>query len=260
MVVIILTVSFFASTIGAICGIGGGVIIKPVLDALGLFDAGTVNFLSGCTVLAMSGYSVAAGLIKGHTEIDLNRGTFLAVGAALGGITGKYLFEYIKSIFTAVGVVSAIQACVLFLITGATMAYTKKKEKIKTKEFRSKPMCVSIGLCLGLMSSFLGIGGGPINLAVLSYLFSMSSKIAAQNSLYIILISQISSLFITIGTNTIPSFSPPILLGMMTLGIIGGIYGRKVNNYIDDKKLDKLFFIILFIIMLICLYNFLKNI
>ena len=47
-------------------------------------------------------------------------------------------------------------------------------------------VCVLIGVFLGIMSSFLGIGGGPINFVVLFFFFSMSTKIAAENSLYII--------------------------------------------------------------------------
>ncbi len=43
---------------GAICGIGGGVIIKPTLDAFGVLSVSTISFLSGCTVLAMTCYSV----------------------------------------------------------------------------------------------------------------------------------------------------------------------------------------------------------
>lgn len=51
-------VSFLASTAGAICGIGGGVIIKPVLDLFQMASVSTISFLSGCTVLSMSLYSV----------------------------------------------------------------------------------------------------------------------------------------------------------------------------------------------------------
>lgn len=40
-------VSFFASIAGAICGIGGGVIIKPVLDMLGLGQRGNHQFSFG---------------------------------------------------------------------------------------------------------------------------------------------------------------------------------------------------------------------
>ena len=41
---IIFAVCLCASTIGGICGIGGGVIIKPVLDALGLMSVSAISF------------------------------------------------------------------------------------------------------------------------------------------------------------------------------------------------------------------------
>ena len=41
-------VSLAASVVGAICGIGGGVIIKPTLDVFGWASASTISFLSGC--------------------------------------------------------------------------------------------------------------------------------------------------------------------------------------------------------------------
>ena len=61
MAVFYLVISFLTSLVGAICGIGGGVIIKPTLDFLALADAATISFLSGCTVLAMSAYNVIRG-------------------------------------------------------------------------------------------------------------------------------------------------------------------------------------------------------
>ena len=47
-------VALGASVVGAICGIGGGVIIKPVLDLLHLETVPAISFFSGCTVLSMS--------------------------------------------------------------------------------------------------------------------------------------------------------------------------------------------------------------
>ena len=49
--VVFILVGFFASVIGCICGIGGGVIIKPVMDAFHLYSVSTVSFMSGCIVL-----------------------------------------------------------------------------------------------------------------------------------------------------------------------------------------------------------------
>ena len=52
--VILFCVCILASSIGAIVGAGGGVIIKPVVDMLGILPISTVSFCSGCTVLGMS--------------------------------------------------------------------------------------------------------------------------------------------------------------------------------------------------------------
>ena len=54
MAVLFFIISFLASVAGAICGIGGGVIIKPTLDMFHLASVSTISFLSGCTVLALS--------------------------------------------------------------------------------------------------------------------------------------------------------------------------------------------------------------
>ena len=54
MDILFFVVAFLSSIVGAICGIGGGVVIKPVLDMLQMGAPATINFLSGCTVLSMS--------------------------------------------------------------------------------------------------------------------------------------------------------------------------------------------------------------
>ncbi|MCH1969832.1 hypothetical protein [Romboutsia hominis] len=54
MNIIYFLVGIIATTIGAISGIGGGVIIKPVLDTLGNYDISTISILSSFTVFSMS--------------------------------------------------------------------------------------------------------------------------------------------------------------------------------------------------------------
>lgn len=75
--VVFLLFSFSSSLIGAICGIGGGVILKPGLDALGLYDTVTINFLSGCTVLAMTTYSLLHRLCKRSDTATEKKKVFL---------------------------------------------------------------------------------------------------------------------------------------------------------------------------------------
>ena len=58
MGILIFIICLLASVIGGICGIGGGVIIKPVLDAMGIMSVSAISFLSGLTVMSMSIISV----------------------------------------------------------------------------------------------------------------------------------------------------------------------------------------------------------
>ena len=115
-----------------------------------------------------------------------------------------------------------------------------------------------IGFLLGIMSSFLGIGGGPINLVVLFFFFSMSTKVAAQNSLYIILFSQATSFLQTLITRTVPDVSLLLLLGMVAAGLLGGIAGRSIYKKIDDNVVNKLFIALMAVIILINIYNTVK--
>ena len=248
-------VSFLASVVGAICGLGGGVVIKPVLDMLGLESVATISFLSGCTVLSMSCYSVTRALTKGDSGVDVRTGTPLAIGAALGGLAGKQLFDLLRSMFADQGMVGAVQAACLGAITLGTLIYTVNKGRIHTHRIAAPGACVAIGLVLGVMSSFLGIGGGPINLVVLYFFFSMETKTAAANSLYIILFSQLASLFTTLFTHTVPDFRWPVLLVMVGGGVGGGIVGRILNKRMDDRLVERLFMGLMGAIIVICVYN-----
>lgn len=250
-----LLVSFLASVAGAICGIGGGVIIKPVLDMFGLASVSTISFLSGLTVLSMSCYSVVRNAVSGGSQINVKTGTPLAIGAAVGGIVGKQLFSLVKGLFTDPNAVGAVQAACLATITLATLLYTIFKDRIRTHQVDGLGICLCIGLVLGIMSSFLGIGGGPINLVVLFFFFGMDTKTAAQNSLYIILLSQIASLLTTLLTHSVPDFAWSALILMVCGGIGGGMAGRAVNKKISGAAVDKLFMALMVVIIFISVYN-----
>lgn len=249
-------ISFAASTIGTICGIGGGVVIKPVLDMFDLLDVSVISFLSGCTVLGMSSYNVVCAQIKKESYIDLKLSTFLGIGAIIGGICGNQCFESVKTAVGNIRVVGEAQSMILLMVTIGTLIYTIKKDWIGEHHISSKSICILIGISLGCMSSFLGIGGGPINLVVLYFFFSMETKAAAQNSLYIIFLSQLANLVMTILRHNIPEFQPVLLAGMVGFGILGGIAGRKINKKIHEKAVERLFMSLMGIIILLCIYNF----
>ena len=252
---ICILVSFLASVIGSICGIGGGVIIKPVLDAWNLYSVSTISFISGCIVLSMSAYSVLEAKLTHKSTIEKGSGTQLGIGAALGGVLGKQLFDIAKTCFDDPNTIGAIQAAILFAVTFGTVVYTVRRANIHTYRIRNPLAVLSIGLSLGVISAFLGIGGGPLNLTVLYFFFSMEPKKAAQNSLYIILLSQSASLLVTMLRGAVPAFPVPVFLSMVCCGILGGALGRRINRRLDDRTVNRLFFYLLLVIMGICCYN-----
>ncbi len=255
MYIIFLLVSIFASLIGAICGVGGGIIIKPSLDALGILDVASISFLSGCTVLSMTLYSVVSSKIKKESRINFKVCTALAVGAVIGGVIGKTLFQMIWDQALNKDSVGFIQAVCLIVITVATLIYTLFRKRIKTHDFDNPFITIVIGVVLGIMSSFLGIGGGPVNLIVLFYFFSMDIKEAAENSLYIILFSQMASLVSAIVTQTIPNVDLVVLGLMVVGGVLGGILGRGVNKKIQPHTVGKLFIGLMAVVIVINIYN-----
>lgn len=258
MILVLLLISLGASVVGAICGIGGGVIIKPVLDALNIASVAEISFLSGCTVLCMSCYSVGKALIAKESLVRFDTGTPLGIGAALGGILGKNLFSILQRAAAQSERVGGYQAVCLAIVTAATLIYTLNKQIIPTKNIRNHLVCVAVGLTLGIMSSFLGIGGGPINLVVLYYFFSMETKEAAQNSLYIIVISQLTSLLTTVISGNAPEFHPLWLAVMAAGGIAGGMAGRKINRKLSPVQVDRLFTGLILVIIVISCYNALR--
>lgn len=253
-IVIAITV-FIATIIGSISGIGGGVIIKPVMDAILSMPAAQISFLSGTTVLTMTIVSLLRSYMGG-TRIE-NRGIPLAIGGALGGLIGKWLFDLSVSSVPS-KTVSLIQNIVMVVLTVAVLIYQIKKDKIEKKNVQGYPMSLLLGLFLGVLSSFLGIGGGPINIMILSYFFSMDTKTSALCSLFIIFFSQVVSLCSSLITRSIPQFDVSLLIIMMCCAVVGAFLGRYASKKMDNKAVDKLFFVLLIVIILISLYNVLR--
>ncbi|MBQ6452389.1 MAG: TSUP family transporter [Solobacterium sp.] len=115
-------------------------------------------------------------------------------------------------------------------------------------------------VCLfaSIIGAICGIGGGPINLVVLYFFFSMTTKQAAFNSIFVILFGQITNLGRTILRGAVPAFDPLTLVLMIGGGVLGGIFGRMINKKIDSKAVEKLFLSAMVLILLICAMNVYK--
>ncbi len=252
-------VCIIATTLGGITGLGGGVMIKPIMDAVApSIPPATLNFLSGCTVLAMALVSYLRG--RG-TEININKKTLflIAGGGALGGVLGSFAFDYVRLAFEDESMIKVIQNAILVVLILVIFVYLKNQKSIYTKHISNPVGSAAIGLALGISSAFLGIGGGPINLVALYYFFSMRPKVAAYCSIFIILMSQGTS-FVTTAITGIPQFDILMMVLMVTGGIAGGFIGRFLDKYIDDDATSKIFTYLMIAIMLISLYNIVSTI
>ena len=249
-------VSFFSSIAGAISGIGGGVIIKPVLDSAKILSVPGINFLASCTVLSMT----IATLIRSRNSpivLDKRISSILAIGGIAGGFLGNTLFSEAIRLFSNDAIVGVIQYVILILLTAWVLVFTLRKSRFKTIAISSFPLTLLIGILLGSLASFLGIGGGPINIAVLYLLFSMDSKKAALNSIYIIFFSQVMSIALTIAKQAIPEVNIVDLLVMMAGGITGGMIGPVISRKLSLRGVDLLFSGVMVLIIGISIYNML---
>lgn len=251
--IIYFLIVLFATTVGAATGMGGGVIIKPVLDVLGDFDVETIGILSSSAVLTMSIVSVSRQ-VKSKAKINVPIATSLAIGSVVGGSVGNSILSLVLDA-QPVNVVKIIQNVFLAILLVVIFFYMLNKEKIKTYQFENIPLSVLIGFILGNISSFLGIGGGPINVVVFIFLFSYDTKSAAVSSLITILFAQISKLGMVALTTGFTQFDLSMLLPILVAAVLGGSLGATINKKLPEKKLDVMFNAVQVIIFIIAVYN-----
>ncbi|MFO7612677.1 MAG: sulfite exporter TauE/SafE family protein [Clostridia bacterium] len=237
-----------ATTAGAFAGIGGGVIIKPALDALGHFDMETIGILSSASVLSMAVVTTVKRVSGG---LKINRKVIiLSLGAIAGGVAGKELFYLLIGV-AGDPVVKIIQSAAII----ALMIIILFKNSMPRVYLDRIPVVFIVGAVLGLISSFLGIGGGPVNVVVLYIFLNMNMKDSAVSSIFIILLSQASKLAAIAIDIGFSQYNLAMLWYMIPAGIAGGIAGMLIHSKISEKKLNFFFDATVVIVILLCIYN-----
>jgi uncharacterized membrane protein YfcA len=250
--IILFIICLAATSIGAIVGASGGIIIKPVLDMFQLMPSEVVSFYSGCTVLCMSLSSLYCTRHSG-VELEVKTSTPLAIGAVLGGLVGRQLLEMVSK--SGSSTLGGIQAVCLVVITTGILLYVIYKHRLRSLHVQNRWVCLGIGICLGIIPAFLGIGGGPVNVAVLYFFFSMEAKQAARNSIYIIVFSQIANITSAFLKGTVPEISWLPLFSMAVGGVSGALAGAAVSRHLSNKGVETAFQCVLAVIIAINIYN-----
>lgn len=257
MQIIYFLVALFSTILGSSAGLGGGIIIKPVLDSLGDYALPTINLLSSSTIFIMSIVTVFYQLKK-KDKINPKNTIVVATGSVVGGIIGQKLMSFILSKDINIGLINNMQSIIIIILLISVFLYMRNKDNIKSYKINNILAIGLLGLFLGAISAFLGIGGGPINVAAFTILFSMTANEAARNSILVIFFSQGSKIISIAVTTGFSSYNLDMLPYMLVGGVLGGIIGYKVNKAVSEKSIIKIFNSVTLSIILLNLYNIFK--
>lgn len=240
-----------ANTVGAVSGMGGGVIIKPVLDLFAMDSVVAISFYSTVAVFVMSIVSTFRQ-VKNGMSIRLKLVGYISLGSILGGVLGNTLFEELLRL-------SGSQSVQLFqiILTIITLIFAFLYSRFEWKNFHCRHFSwyILCGLILGFLASLLGIGGGPINVSLLMLMFAMPIKDATVYSICTIFFSQLSKLLTIAMSTGFERYDLTILLYIIPAAILGGLLGAKASHLFSSGKVTLIFQVIILVVLIINIFN-----
>lgn len=250
--IIYFVVIIIANSLGALSGMGGGVLIKPIFDLIGAHSVNAVSFYSTVAVFTMSIVSTLKQLKNGQ-KLVWSTVIWVSAGAMVGGVVGKQLFSYLLATLHNDGLVNLIQ----IVVTIITLLYALIYTHYHLGSFRVRGWWweLACGLTLGFFASFLGIGGGPINVALLMMLFGMPIKQATVYSICTIFFSQLSKIGSIAIAGELMSFDLSLLAFIVPAAIIGGFAGATLSHLLSTKMVGIVFQWMIVVVIIINLYN-----
>ncbi|MCJ8209352.1 sulfite exporter TauE/SafE family protein [Mucilaginibacter sp. RS28] len=268
LTIIILAGSYFAGLLGSLTGLGGGVVIIPLLTVLLHVDIHYAIGASLISVIATSSGSAAAYVREGITNIRI--GMFLEIATTVGALVGATLSLYIHTPIIAVlfGVI---------LIFSALMSLKKKVENIsqtesvwaeKLKLNGSYPtpdgQVVKYGvrkvgggffmmLFAGIISGLLGIGSGSLKVVAMDSIMRIPFKVSTTTSNFMIGVTAAASAVVYLQRGYIdPGLSMPVVLGVL----LGALTGSKILVHAKSSGwLRWVFAVIVTILAVQMIYN-----
>ena len=241
-----------ANTIGAISGMGGGVLIKPIFDLINVHSVAAISFYSSVAVLTMSVVSTSKQ-IKNGININWVFAIQISVGAVIGGLLGNSVFEKVLLLFPGGREVQLLQ--IILTIITLVFSFLYSKDLWQNFKFESAFLKIASGLLLGFLASLLGIGGGPINVALLMLLFNIPIKNATVYSIITIFFSQLSKVITILLTADMSRYDLSMLYYIIPAAVLGGFLGSFVSGKVSDERVNQVYQFVIVLVLLINIYN-----
>lgn len=253
MTFLYIIVAFLATIIGSLTGLGGGIIIKPVMDMISDFPVDTIGIISSITVFSMALVSILKYYMKGK-RMPLQIVAPIGAGSVLGGIIGQFFLNRLNQSM-ALNDVKVIQNSVLALIIVGSFMYMRLKPVLGNRPKHIFILSIVVGMGLGFISSMLGIGGGPFNIIAFLFIFTFDIRLASIASLASILFSQSAKLITIAITSGFEGYDLHIVPYMVFAAIFGAQTGSRLQKYMTAQRIEVLFTVMLWVIFFITLYN-----
>lgn len=264
---ILLAGAFLAGLLGSLTGLGGGVVIIPLLT-LGFhvdirYAIGTALIAS----IATSSGSASAYVKEGITNIRL--GMFLEIATTTGAVVGALI-----AVFIPTNVVAIIFGCVL--IFSALMSFRKKSEAISDDDVsklardlklngtypsggemisykvRHVPGGYFMMTFAGVMSGLLGIGSGALKVLAMDNIMRIPFKVSTTTSNFMIGVTAAASAVVYLQRGYVsPGLCMPVVLGVL----LGAFGGSRLLVRVNSKWLRIVFGVVITFLALQMIYN-----
>lgn len=229
--------SIAAGLLGALTGLGGGVVIVPVLALLFKVDIRYAIGASLVSVIATSSGAAVAYVREGLSNIRI--GMFLEVATTLGALLGAYLMAKISShwIVIVFGLVLLYSAFASFRkraeqpATGQVNPLAKKLELSGTypglngsESYTAQRVPLGFGIMFiaGTLSGLLGIGSGAVKVLAMDQAMKLPFKVSTTTSNFMIGVTAAASAGIYFARGYIdPGIAMPVMLGVLGGSLIG---------------------------------------
>ena len=232
--------SVVAGVVGSLVGLGGGVLVVPLLTiAFSVYPEVAVG-VSIISVIATSS-GAAAAYVRDHIT-NLRVGMFLEIATTIGAIVGAFLAIILAPglLFVIFGVVLLISAIPLLIKIGEeiphgvrndrwaqrlALASSYRDDKLgRTIDYQVAHVPAGFGMMLvaGILSGLLGIGSGTFKVLAMDTAMRLPMKVSTTTSNFMIGVTAAASAGIYFQRGDMnPLYAAPVALGVL-LGATGG--------------------------------------
>jgi uncharacterized protein len=252
---LLIIISLIAGFVGAMSGLGGGVVLIPALTLLGL-DIKHAIGISIVSVIATS--SGAASSYVRDRLTNLKAGMFLEMFTIAGALVGASitLFSSPRPLYILFGLVLLVSWAALFINRNERWQAAKQQDSMSRwleldgryfnqeqghevayrarRAYLGGPLMFGAGIIAGL----LGIGAGALKVLIFDLVMGLPSKVSTTTSNLIIGVTALAgtSIYLTAGLID-PGLAAPVILGV----VIGAFAGTRLLVRLTDDKVRHFF-------------------